>query len=149
MAWVQANWQQLNASYSKGPFSVTQKNFSFNSSQNFTLPHNFSMELSGFYRSKGLFGAAVINSRGVLNFGVQKKFKDNKGRLRLGIDNIFNSGAFIGTTDIPAENIYSSVDIRFFFRTVKATYTYNFGNNKLKDKRERGTASDEEQGRVR
>lgn len=146
---IQGNWQQLNATYSKGPFSVTQKNFSFNSSQNFTLPKNFSMELSGFYRSKGLFGAAVINSRGVINFGVQKKFNNNKGRLRLAVDNILNSGAFKGTTDIPKENIYSVIDIRFFFRTVKLTYSYNFGNNKLKEKRERGTASDEEQGRVR
>jgi outer membrane receptor protein involved in Fe transport len=147
---IQATWQQLNASYSKGPFRVEQEKFSFNCSQNFILPHNYSIELSGFYQSKGLFGAAVINSRGVANFGIQKKFgENNKSKLKLAVNNIFNGGAFKGTTDIPSENIYSAVDLRFMFRTVKVTYTYNFGNNKLKDKRERGTASDEEQGRVR
>ena len=146
---IQGNWQQLNANYSKGPFTVEQKNFSFNSSQNFTLPRNYSMELSGFYMSKGLFGAAVINSRGVVNFGVQKKFGDNKSRLRVAVDNIFDGGEFSGVTDIPSENVFSSINIRFMFRTFKATYTYNFGNNKLKDKRSRSTASDEEQGRVK
>ncbi len=146
---IQGNWQQLNATYSKGPFSVEQRNFNINSSQNFILPRNYSMELSGFYQSKGLFGAAVISSRGVVNFGMQKKLGDNKSKLKLAVNNIFDGGEFRGTTDIPSENIYSSVNLRFMFRTFKLTYTYNFGNNKLKDKRERGTASDEEQGRVK
>lgn len=146
---IQGNWQRLQTTYAKGLFSVEQKNFGFNSSQNFTLPKNFSMELSGFYRSKGLFGAAVIGASGVMNFGVQKKFGDNKSRLKLSLNNIFNSGAFKGITDIPSENVYSAMNLTFMFRTVSATYSYNFGNNKLKEKRERSTASEEEQGRVK
>ncbi len=146
---IQGNWQKLSTTYSKGPFSVEQKNFSFNSSQNFILPHNFSMELSGFYDSKSLYGAAVISSRGVLNFGVQKKFSDKKSKLRVSVDNIFNGGVFRALTDIPSENVYSTAEYRFMFRTVKATFTYNFGSNTLKDKRNRTTASEEEQGRIK
>ena len=41
------------------------------------------------------------------------------------------------------------MNLTFMFRTVSATYSYNFGNNKLKEKRERSTASEEEQGRVK
>lgn len=146
---LQGNWQKISAVYSKGPFSVQQENFGFNSSQNFTLPHNYSMELSGFYQSKGLFGAAVVKARGLVNFGVAKKFADNKSKLRLAVNNIFNGGKLNAVTDIPAENVYATVNLTFIFRTFKATYTYNFGNNKLKDKRARATASDEEQGRVK
>lgn len=146
---IEGNWQQLNAIYSKGPFRVEQENFGFNSSQNFILPHNYSAELSGFYGSKGLFGAAVVKAMGMVNVGVQKKFKDNKGKLRAAVDNVFNSGKVRAVTDIPSENIYATVLLTFRFRTYKLTYTYNFGNNKLKDKRNRGTASDEEQGRVK
>ncbi len=146
---IQGNWQQLSAIYSKGPFKVEQKNFSFNSSQNFILPHNFSIELSGFYQSKGLSGATVIKGRGLVNFGAQKKFTDNKSKLRFAINNIFDGGDFNGTTDIPSENIYSALNLRFMFRTYVLTYSYNFGNNTIKNRRQRSTASDEEQGRLK
>ncbi|MEO6730802.1 MAG: outer membrane beta-barrel family protein [Ferruginibacter sp.] len=146
---LQGNWQQMNAVYKKGPFRVEQKNIAFNSSQNLVLPRNYSAELSGFFQSKGLFGAAVIKARGALNAGIQKKFADNKSKLRVAVDNIFNGAAFNAVTDIPSENIYSSLALTFMFRTFKATYTYDFGNKTIKGKRNRSTASDEEQGRVK
>ena len=146
---IQGNWQQLSAIYSKGPFRVEQKNFSFNSSQNFTLPHNYSMELSGFYQSKSLFGASVIKGRGLVNFGAQKKFTDNKSKLRFAVNNIFDGGDFNGITNIPSENIYSALNLRFMFRTYVLTYSYNFGNNTIKNRRQHSTASDEEQSRVK
>ena len=146
---IMANWQKLSATFFKGPFSVEQKNYSFNSAQNFTLPRNYSMELSGYYQSKSLFGAAVISPNWVMNYGVQKKFANNKSKLRFSVNNIFNGGLFKAVTDLPSENIYSSVRLAFIFRTYSLNYSYNFGNNKLKDKRARGTASDEEQGRLK
>jgi hypothetical protein len=146
---VLANWQKLSANFSKGPFSVEQKIYSFSSAQNFTLPHNYSMELSGYYQSKSLFGAAVISPMFVMNYGVQKKFKDDKSKLRFAVDNVFNGSMFKAITDIPSENIYSAVNLAFNYRTFKLTWSYNFGNNKLKERRTRRTASDEEQGRLK
>jgi hypothetical protein len=145
---IMGNWQKLSAIFSKGPFSVEQKIYSFNSAQNFTLPRNYSMELSGNYQSKGLFGAAVVQPFWMMNYGIQKKFKDNS-KLRFSVNNIFETGVIKAETDIPAENIYSTIRIAFFFRTYSLNYSYNFGNKKLKDKRTRGTASDEEQGRLK
>lgn len=145
---LQANWQQLNAEYSKGKFSFEQKNYSFNSSQNFVLPHNYNIELSGFYQSKSLFGAGVINAFGIVNFGVQKKFGGSH-KLRAGVDNIFDSGRFIVVTNIPSQDFYSSMNLAFVFRTYKLTYTHDFGNKVLKEKRNHGTASNEEQGRIK
>ena len=145
---LQVNWQQLTAEYSKGKFSLVQKNYAFNSSQNFVLPRNYSLELSGFYQSKSLFGAGVINALGMVNFGAQKKI-GSSDKLRAGVDNIFNSAKIKGVTDIPSQNIYSSLNIVFMFRTYKLTYTHDFGNKKLKEKREHGSASNEEQGRIK
>jgi hypothetical protein len=145
---IMANWQKLSAVFSKGPFSVEQKFYSFNSAQNFTLPRNYSMELSGNYQSRGLFGAAVVKPFWMMNYGIQKKLKDNS-KLRFSVNNIFETGVIKSKTDIPSENIYSTLSIAFFFRTYSLNYSYNFGNKKLKDKRTRGTASDEEQGRLK
>ncbi len=145
---IQGNWQQINASYAKGPFTIVQKNYSLNSSQNFILPKNYSIELSGFYNSKALFGASVTKPFGMANFGIQKKCKDNKSKFRFAVDDIFNSTVFRVTTDIPSENIYSTGKLRFGYRTFKLTFTHNFGKS-IKDKRDRTTASAEEQGRVK
>ena len=145
---IQGNWQQINAIYSKGPFVLEQKNYSFNTSQNFIFPKNFSMELSGFYQSKALFGASVTRPFGIANFGLQKKLKDNKTKLRFAIEDIFNTTVFKVLTDIPSENIYSSAKLRFGYRTFKLTLTHNFGKT-IKEKRERSSASEEEQGRVK
>ncbi len=145
---IQGNWQQINASYAKGPFTIEQGNYSFNSSQNFILPKNYSVELSEFYNSKALFGASVVRPFGMANFGIQKKCKDNKSKFRFAIEDIFNSNVFRVTTDIPSENIYSTAKLRFSYRTFKITFTHNFGKS-IKDKRDRTTASEEEQGRVK
>ncbi|MEO8769485.1 MAG: outer membrane beta-barrel protein [Ferruginibacter sp.] len=145
---IQGNWQQINATYPKGPFELEQKNFSLNSSQNFILPKNFSMEFSGFYQSKALFGASVTKPFGIANFGLQKKFKDSKNKLRFAVEDIFNTTLFKVTTDIPSENIYSSANLRFGYRTFKLTLTHNFGKS-IKEKRDRTSASEEEQGRVK
>ena len=144
---IQGNWQQINAIFSKGPFTIEQKNYSFNTSQNFILPKNYSIELSGFYQSKGLFGAYVTQPFGMANFGVQKKFKDNKNKLRFAVEDLFNTTVFRVSSDIPSENIYTKARLRFGYRTFKLTFTHNFGKS-IKQKRDRTTASSEEQGRV-
>ncbi len=145
---IQGNWQQLNALFINGPFRIEQKNFSFNSSLNFILPANYSIELSGFYQSKSLFGASVINGTGMANFGMQKGFGKNSNKLRFAITNIFDGGVFWGVTDIPAENIYVENSFRFSQRTFKLTYSQSFGNKKLNAKRNRSSASEDEQRRM-
>ena len=146
---VQGNWQQLNATYVKGPFQIEQKNYQVNSSQNFKLPKRFSLELSGYYQSASLFGASVTKPLGIMNFGAQKNFGKNNNKLRLALNNIFDGGEWRGVTDIQAEGIYTTNRFRFTQRTLKITYSQDFGNNKLKASRNRATASDEEQQRVK
>lgn len=145
---IQGNWQQLNAIYKNGPFRIEQKNFGFNSSQNFILPKDYSIELSGFYQSKSLFGASVLNGYGMANFGVQKKLGENNNKLRFAITNLFDGGIWKGLTEIPAENIYVNNSFKFDQRTFKLTYSQSFGNKKLYAKRNRSSASQEEQSRM-
>lgn len=143
----QANWQQINAVFSKGPFRVEQKNYNFNTSQNFNLPGSYSIEVSGFYNSKALFGTYVAKPFGMANFGIQKKFKDNKSKLRFSVDDIFNSAVFRANTDIPSENIHTTAKLRFSYTTIKVTFTHNFGKN-IRSNRNHATASGDEQNRV-
>ncbi|MEJ7679887.1 MAG: outer membrane beta-barrel protein [Segetibacter sp.] len=65
-------WQQINALYNNAPITVEQKNLQFFSSQNFKLPKDFSIELSGFYQSGELFGRFIFKSIYSVNFGIKK-----------------------------------------------------------------------------
>ena len=143
---ITANREQVHTIYNKVPVTVTQVYANISSSQTFTLPKDYTAELVGFYNSPSLFGTAKARAYGIFNIGIQKKFKD-KSTLRLGVQDVFKSLNFIGVSDRPEQNFYTRTAINFAQRIFRLTYTRNFGNKELKDKRNR-SAAEEERGRV-
>ncbi len=141
-------WQEVNAFFDDAPIRVRTKYLQVVWINSFTLPKDFSAELVGFYRTKSLFGTSVALPMGALNVGLQKKFKNDWGTLRFGIDDVLNSMKFLWETNFPEYNLVSKADIDFSQRTFKLTYSRSFGNNKLKGARQRGTGAEEERGRV-
>ncbi len=144
---VTGTWQQVNAIYEKEPVRIAKKNISINMTQSFTLPWDFSVELSGFYNSSNLNGLSVIKPMGSLNFGLRKKLgaRDN---INFSISNLFNSMDFRAYTDLPEKNLVGDLHIRFSWRTYQLTYTRSFGKQKLKATRNRTTGAEDEKGRV-
>lgn len=65
-------WQRQNIIYNGDHISIEQKNYRITSSQNFSLPKEYSIELSGFYQSAALVGYTILKSFGALNLGAQK-----------------------------------------------------------------------------
>ncbi len=118
------------------------------STQTFTLPANFTFELSGFYGTGGLFGVVKMNPAGVLNAGLQKKFGDNT-TFRVGYDDVFHTLNYSGESDLPQLNQFFSAYLLFQQPTFKMSFSHNFGNQKMKGKRERQTGAEEERGRIK
>ncbi|MES2776003.1 MAG: TonB-dependent receptor [Bacteroidota bacterium] len=145
---LMTTWQKVKADYKQKPLSLTQFDYNISGFQNFTLPKDYAIELSGFFQSPTLFGASPSKSFGALNAGVQKKFVNSNSSLRLGVDNIFNTLVYRVSFDVPSENFYTSGSYGFSRRMFKLTWTQNVGNKVLKDKRSRITASEEERNRV-
>lgn len=144
---ITATWQQVHTIFNKLPITVEQYNVNISASQNFRLPKDYSIELSGFYNSPFLWGTAKAKAFGVLNFGAQKKFRDNS-TLRFGVSDIFKSRNFTFISDRPEQNFYTRGSIQFSQRIFSLTYTRNFGNKELRDKRNRSTGSEDERSRV-
>ena len=141
-------WQKVQANYKQRQVSISNFNYNLSGFQSFTLPKDYSVEISGFYQSAGLFGTAVAKGFGILNAGVQKKLTKNNSTLKFGADDIFSTLKWNSTFNLPEENFYTSSFVQISRRILKLTYSKNFGNKLLKDKRARITASEDERLRV-
>ncbi|HEV8084228.1 MAG TPA: outer membrane beta-barrel protein [Chitinophagaceae bacterium] len=141
-------WQQINTFYKENPIRLSHLYYTINASQSFKLPKNFSTELSGFFFSPQLYGIVLRRAFGKLDLGIKKKLADKKSTLSFNVSDIFETMLFGGSTNLPEQNLVSNRLIRFSQRTYKLNFTHNFGNDKLKSKRDRGTGAEEEKGRV-
>ena len=134
---------ELDAIYKGEAITLKQKTFMVRSVQSFKLPKEYTVELSGFYRSAGLFGIYKANAFGALDLGAQKKFPKIKSSLRLAYDNMLNTLKFRPSINLPDQNLVVSGLLRFSNPTLRLTYTHNFGNDKLKGSRQRATSTEE------
>ena len=97
-----ASWARLNLStvtalrkyrisYSPNPAEKSYLFQSLNATQNFRLPWNMEMELSGWYNFDHFNGTNKTYGFGVLNFGLSKKFGDRGGTLLLAVSDVLQS----------------------------------------------------------
>ncbi len=81
-----------------------------------------------------------------VNLGVAKKFK-NDAKLKFSFNNIFGFNFDFYTAN-EAKTFTNLATFRLERRIFNVSYTYNFGNQKLKSKRSRSTGADEIKKRV-
>jgi Outer membrane receptor proteins, mostly Fe transport len=150
-----AKWWHFNATATVMYKSVTSgdanadkfKRWSYNANttQSFTLPCDISMELSGRYRSKQLWGNFTIYDEYSVDLGVQKNLFNKKGTLKVSVDDIFNTNKGGGFAKY--SNVDMNVHNRWDSRTLNVSFTYRFGKDSFKTRSDRSTASSEEQSR--
>jgi outer membrane receptor protein involved in Fe transport len=140
-------WQQVTIPGNK-PEKKDRTHININAMQSFRLPKNYSVELTGFYQSSLLSGSNVQKAYGSLDAGIRKKLPGRKGTITFSAGNILNTQDMVIDMKYPALNQATHLHIRFVQRTFRLTWTCNFGNDKLKAKRERVTGADDGKGRV-
>lgn len=125
---------------------LKQNYYRLNLTKNFRLPSDFSIEASGFYQSGSLAGISRMGAYQSVNLGAQKKF-GNDSKLRLSFSNIFGFNMNFYTDDQQGYTNHSV--FQFERRIVNLAYTFPFGNENLKKKRNRATGSEDIRKRVR
>ncbi len=126
--------------------TVKFPNMTLFSTQLFSLPKNWSLEVSGNYNSGGLWGISKTKSWGAVNAGFQKKMNKNGDKLSFGYDNIFNTVRYRMILDLPEQQQYFYTFLQFTQPKFKVSWTQNFGNQKMKAAAKK--ADVEEKGRV-
>ncbi|TDE16483.1 TonB-dependent receptor domain-containing protein [Dyadobacter psychrotolerans] len=141
-----ATLNQYKTYYRNASYDVDQFSYNVSATNSFTLPKNWTVELSGWYNSKAIYGLLVVHPQGMLNLGIQKSLMAKKATVRLNVQDLFWTNKFTGTTQF--EDIDLSVKSMWPSRQVRMTFTYRFGNQNVKGARQRNTGSDDIQKRV-
>lgn len=134
--------------YEKRPLDISYTSFMVNMTQTFTLKQGFTLEMTGFYRARGVDQLTISEPMYMISFGGQKQVLKGKGTLRLNLRDPFWLQRFKGRTqyDIVDNRIQNQWDNR----QVTATFTYRFGKNGQQNPppRRRNSAAQDEQNRV-
>ncbi len=140
--------QKVETGLNEGFYKFSRSSYSFNSSHTFTLPRQFSFELSGFYSSPVIHGIRKVRALGAVNIGVRKELANNRGRLNLSFSDVFRSNISLWEANLPEQGLSERMRVDFDVKSVKLVYTKTFGSQKVKGARKRATGSAEEQKRL-
>ena len=140
--------QRTNFQYEGTSLKLKNVFFGVNSTQSFTLPKAFSVEVSANFFSPGYWGVYKWNPNGNLSIGIQKKLSEKWGTLNLNVNDVFLTNNWFGTADQPELNLLIKSSYQQTERTFMLTWSNKFGNNKLKDRRRRATGAADEMRRL-
>jgi len=114
--------------------------FNINSTNTFNFANNFSAEITGNYRAKEIYAYETVNPIWFVTAGVQMKFPNNKGSIKLNATDIFFSNKVSALAEFSGykENFIVSRESR----VVSITCTYKFGNSNVNVRRKNGAAED-------
>jgi hypothetical protein len=141
-----ANYQRVNSELNGEIYEVDQKGIQVVLTNTFTLPKKYTIELMGNYNSPTINGYFTWLSRGFVNLGIQKDF-EKSGVLRVSCNDIFETSQ-LRWRSFEGADLEFSGRLKFEKRVFMASYTYKFGNSKIKGTRDRKVGSQEEQRRV-
>lgn len=99
---------------------------------NVTLPHSWSGQLTGMYRSSQASAQGLDQAGYGVDCGIRKQFNDNKWSIALNARDLLDSRAWRTETWGDGFHMYSMG--RRGGRRIMAVFTYNFGNMKPKKK---------------
>jgi hypothetical protein len=118
-----------------------------NGNNQFTISPTWSAELSGFFDTGGAYGQFITLPKGMLNAAIQKKILNNKGTIKLTVQDMLHSFSPSGTiTNIvdATATFHNTVDTQ----VATLAFTYSFGKTtNTPPKRDTGGA-DSEQSRA-
>ena len=138
----------MNAVYQHKPLHIVRKLVVVNSTHTILLPKDYTVEVTGWYQSGGFFNMFKLGPRYSMNLGIQKKLSPKAGNLRFAVSDVLGPPRFKYSVDAPQYNLVSRGEFFVVNTTFNLTYSARFGNDKVKEKRTRGTASEEERRRL-
>jgi len=119
--------------------------FSVNTQNSFKIAKGFGAELNAFYNSSSVYGIIKERSYWAVSTAFQKSVLNDKGSIKLAINDIFQTNNYRNDTHYQNINMYSRIWIDS--RRAILSFTYRFG--KQFESRTRKTGSEDIQNRIK
>ncbi|WP_212003447.1 TonB-dependent receptor domain-containing protein [Chitinophaga sp. HK235] len=128
------------------PETTNSFTYNFNSTNTITLPHDFKLEVAGYYNSPFVYAIFRGYNEYNLNLGIQKTFWNKAATIKLNYNNILRNESYRGVAE--TSNMALHIFNTWQFRTASIYFSYRFGNSSIKAARERKTGTSDEQKRA-
>jgi len=120
--------------------------YNIRTTETFTPFKGYKAELTGNYQSELTYGLFDVKPRYSIDAGVSHSFANKKANIKLSVADIFNTLRNDVTTNYQSTNL--DITQKRESRITRLTFTWNFGNNKIKA-RQHQSGDDEEKNRVK
>jgi len=120
--------------------------YQLRTTQTFTPAKGYKIELTSNYQSALVYGLFNVKPQYSTDAGISHSFADKKVNIKLSMSDIFNTRTNNVTSIYQNNNLV--INQKNESRVTRLTFTYNFGNRKIKA-RQHQTGADEEKGRVK
>lgn len=126
---------------------VTQETLTIFGQNNFTLPKNFNLEVSGWFSSPSVWGGTYqTKSLGSLDLAIQRQFLNKKLNARLAFSDVLFTSPWRANAEFP--NLIITANGGNDSRQVRFNLSYNFGSEQVKRARIRSTGLEDEKNRI-
>jgi hypothetical protein len=127
---------------------ISATTFNIYAQHSFILPKNFTLEISGWYNSPGIWGGNfATDDMFSIDAGIQKKIWKSRGNIKLGISDIFKSQSWSGENNFGVLAMKASGG--WESRQVRVNFTYLMGNKDVTGSRRRSTGLEDESKRIK
>jgi iron complex outermembrane recepter protein len=142
-----------NISYFKGSVNnkavdLTVPNFNMYMENTFTIGKGWSAQMSGWFSGPSIWGGTFRSkSMGNMDIGLQKQLFDNNATLKFTLTDVFLTNRWYAISDFGGS--YLDGNGGWESRQFRVNFSYRFGSNQIKSKRERKTGLETEAGRIK
>lgn len=145
---INANYNKLQANFEGRILSNTYYTYTFYADNNFTLPKEFALNISGWYSGPSYWGGTFkTKPMGSLDLGLQKTFLHKKLTAKLSLSDVFKTQRWYATSNF--SGLYVRANGNYESRQLRLNLAYRFGSSEIAKKRERESGAEKESGRIK
>lgn len=142
------NYQMFDGAIGENKVNIDIPAYGAYMQHSFTLPKDFSAELTGWFNGPSVWGATWrTKAQGSVDFGIQKQLLGKTASIKLQVTDIFFTAPWTATNDFGG--LYIKGGGSWESQTFRVSFNWRFGSNQIKSSRERQTGLESESKRIK